>query len=592
MPLTVTALRPEAVAQRLQELGIATAEQLEAAKRELLTSNERFGAILARQGVLRDPDAGRRLAAQLGALPQSCDRPATPPLLASQLPLALWRTHRLAPLREEGEVLILVTDDPLSVFALDLIARQTGRRPELIVVREQDVEAILASLTAVPAAPRPAAPQPSAPRPADPPAVRAVPAAPPPRPEAPPPVRPAAPAQRPAPVAQPSATSDEPVIQLVDSLLAEAVRLRASDVHLQAGPQDLRIRYRIDGVLQDASSPPKALQGPLVSRIKIMAGMNIAEKRLPQDGRLQMTVEGRALDVRVSMLPAAHGEAVVMRLLDRSQPVRGLLEMGLRREDQEVWEQLIHRPHGMVLVTGPTGAGKTTTLYGALALLNKPDRKLITVEDPVEYQLSGVNQVAVKSSIGLSFAAGLRAMLRQAPDVIMVGEIRDQETAQIAIQAALTGHLVLSTLHTNDAPGAITRLVDMGVPPFLVASTLQAVLAQRLVRRVCPGCRGQRPATDAERRFLGAPEVTELAHGAGCDDCRQSGFKGRVGIFELLVISEPVRHLVVAKAGSSAIREAAMRGGMRSLREDGCAKIREGLTTMEEVLRVAAGSDA
>ena len=362
--------------------------------------------------------------------------------------------------------------------------------------------------------------------------------------------------------------------------------MRASDIHIESGMQRLRVRYRIDGVLRDVNSPPKALQGPIVSRIKIMAGMNIAEKRLPQDGRLQLSVEGRAMDVRISTLPAIHGESIVMRLLDRSQPIRGLPEMGLLAQDQTRWMELIHRPHGMVLVTGPTGSGKTTTLYGALSLLNAPDRKLITVEDPVEYHLPGVNQVLVKASIGLTFAAALRSMLRQAPDVIMVGEIRDQETAQVAVQAALTGHLVLSTLHTNDAPSAVTRLIDMGIPPFLVASTVQGVLAQRLVRRVCPSCRMTDDATPEERAFLGPPEVVQVIHSVGCDKCHSSGFFGRVGMYELLTITDAIRQLIVSKPTASAIRAAALKEGMRALREDGCVKVREGLTTVAEVLRV------
>ncbi len=330
----------------------------------------------------------------------------------------------------------------------------------------------------------------------------------------------------------------------------------------------------------------------MVSRIKIMGGLNIAEKRLPQDGRLQISVDGRLLDVRVSTLPALHGESIVLRLLDRNQPIRGLPEMGLLPEDQAVWTGLIHQPHGMILVTGPTGSGKTTTLYGALSLLNQPDRKLITVEDPVEYQLPGVNQVLVRASIGLTFAAGLRAMLRQAPDVIMVGEIRDQETAQIAIQAALTGHLVLSTLHTNDAPSAVTRLIDMGVAPFLVASTIQGVLAQRLVRRICQGCRLTENATPEEQAFLGPPEISQLIRGAGCERCQGTGFLGRIGLYELFAVTEPIRQLIAAKASSGDLRRAAAQAGMRGLADDGRVKIREGLTTMTEVLRVVADEGA
>jgi general secretion pathway protein E/type IV pilus assembly protein PilB len=295
------------------------------------------------------------------------------------------------------------------------------------------------------------------------------------------------------------------------------------------------------------------------------------------------------LDVRVSTLPAMHGESVVLRLLDRSQSIRSISEMGLSGEDRSRWEELIRRPHGMVLVTGPTGSGKTTTLYSALATLNQSDRKLITVEDPVEYQLSGVNQVLVKSGIGLTFAAGLRAMLRQAPDVIMVGEIRDRETAQIAIQAALTGHLVLSTLHTNDAPSAITRLIDMGIAPFLVASTVQGVLAQRLVRHICPSCRVSDNATEEERAFLGALAVSQVIRSNGCDQCHGSGFRGRVGVFELFIVSEAIRRLIIARVSASELRAAAIQEGMRGLRKDGCLKVRDGLTTMAEVLRVVSG---
>jgi len=379
--------------------------------------------------------------------------------------------------------------------------------------------------------------------------------------------------------------SDEPIIRLVDSILSEASRMRSSDVHIEPSVDRMKVRYRIDGVLHDVNSPPKALQGPVVSRIKIMAGMNIAERRLPQDGRLQIDVDGKPLDIRISVLPALHGEAIVMRLLQRGQSIRNLSEMGMAAKDQEQWDRLVRRPYGMILVTGPTGSGKSTTLYATLTVLNSPERKLITIEDPVEYQLRGINQVHVKSNIGLTFAAGLRAMLRQAPDVIMVGEIRDQETAQIAIQAALTGHLVFSTLHTNDAPSAVTRLIDMGIAPFLVASTIQGVLAQRLVRRLCSSCQERRPATPEEQQALGEPLVTELAVGRGCDQCHGSGYYGRVGIYELLVLSDNLRHLVASKSQASSLRELAIKEGMRNLREDGFQKVRDGFTTVSEVLR-------
>jgi type II secretory ATPase GspE/PulE/Tfp pilus assembly ATPase PilB-like protein len=585
MPVT---LRADTLVSRLGQLGVATARQLEQAKLELPSTQDRFSAILVRLGLLRDPEAGKRLAMQLGLLPQPVPGIREPSPSAERVPEALWRSHRLVPLREQEGKLLLATDDPLSVFALEFLSSRCGCPLEAVFVREQDLAPMLAASA------------PSGPLAGAEPAARPAPTQVPARAQAPAPAPAAKPAATnlPPPVSTAHAPSsdaaagldagDEPIIRLVDSMLSEAVRMRASDVHLESSSHDLRVRYRIDGVLHDVNSSPKALQGPIVSRIKIMAGLNIAEKRLPQDGRLQMTVEGRSMDVRISILPAMHGESVVMRLLDRSQPVRGLPDMGLSPDDQRIWQELIHLPHGMVLVTGPTGSGKTTTLYGAMAALNQPDRKLITVEDPVEYQLSGVNQVQVKSGIGLTFAAGLRSMLRQAPDVIMVGEIRDQETAQIAIQAALTGHLVFSTLHTNDAPSAVTRLIDMGIAPFLVASTVHGVLAQRLVRRVCQSCRITDHATPEERAFLSPPDTPQVIRSNGCDKCHGSGFLGRIGIFELFVITERVRQLIVGKASASVLRAAAAKDGMRGLREDGAAKVREGSTTVAEVLRVVA----
>jgi type II secretory ATPase GspE/PulE/Tfp pilus assembly ATPase PilB-like protein len=597
MPVTFVPLRADALAARLRDLGIVTAQQLERAKQELASSQERFSAILARQGVLRDAEAGRRLALQLGSLPQPLPFDPIASASSGRIPAALWRGHRVVPLREEDGALLVATDDPLSVFALEFLGGRCGCRLEAVLVPEQDLAPWLTRLGTEPspaAAPPPAAPRPAAaPKPPAPPRTPAAD-----RPDA------AVPAERPRASPEPARAAegptgagaatgtDEPIIRLVDSMLAEAVRMRASDVHIEPGAAQLRVRYRLDGVLHDVNSPPRALHGPVVSRVKIMAGLNIAEKRLPQDGRLQLVVEGRPMDVRISTLPASHGESIVLRLLDRGQPIRGLAEMGLAPEEQARWHELIQRPHGMVLVTGPTGSGKTTTLYGALALLNQPDRKLITVEDPVEYQLVGVNQVAVKTAIGLTFAAGLRSMLRQAPDVIMVGEIRDQETAQVAVQAALTGHLVLSTLHTNDAPSAVTRLIDMGIPPFLVASTVQGVMAQRLVRRICAECRMTDHVTPDERAFLGAPEMPQVIRSTGCERCHGTGYLGRVGLFELMTVDEALRQLIVGRAAASALRTAAVRAGMRGLREDGVLKIREGLTTMAEVLRVVAEGGA
>jgi general secretion pathway protein E len=381
---------------------------------------------------------------------------------------------------------------------------------------------------------------------------------------------------------------EAPVVQLVNLLLENAITANASDIHIEPFEDTLRIRYRIDGILFDQESPPRRLQAAVTSRIKIMGEMNIAERRLPQDGRIRVHLNARAVDVRVSTMPTVHGESIVMRLLDRGSVLLPLERLGFDATVRMPFEALIRRPHGIVLVTGPTGSGKTTTLYAALQKINSPDRKILTVEDPVEYQLVGVNQVPVKAKIGLSFATGLRHIVRQDPDVILVGEIRDLETADIAIQASLTGHLVFSTLHTNDAPGAITRLQDMGVEPYLLSSVLEGVLAQRLLRRICDACRVADTPTRSDLLALGidvaAPPV--LHRGRGCPECRGTGYRGRTAIYELFVVTEDVRSLILRRASTREIRRHAIEAGMGTLRMDGWRKIREGVTTVEEVLRV------
>jgi general secretion pathway protein E len=383
---------------------------------------------------------------------------------------------------------------------------------------------------------------------------------------------------------------EAPVVRLVNLLIENAVASDASDIHVEPFEDSLRIRYRIDGILYDVESPPRRLQSAVTSRIKIMAEMNIAERRLPQDGRIRIAIHSRRLDIRVSTVPTVHGESIVMRLLDRSNIFLTLENLGFAPETQVGFERLISRPHGMLLVTGPTGSGKTTTLYGALDKINSPEKKIITIEDPVEYQLKGVNQIPVKSKIGLSFANGLRHIVRQDPDVIMVGEIRDLETAEIAIHAALTGHLVFSTLHTNDAPGAITRLQDMGVEGYLVASVLEGVLAQRLIRRICANCKAETQVDAKDLRALSIAEALQkgarLYRGAGCDQCRGTGYRGRTGIYELLPISEEIRSMIIRKAPTGEIRRRATELGMVSLREDGWTKAKRGTTTVEEILRV------
>ncbi|MFN8598878.1 MAG: type II secretion system ATPase GspE [Candidatus Binatia bacterium] len=383
------------------------------------------------------------------------------------------------------------------------------------------------------------------------------------------------------------ADDEAPIIRLVNSLLFQAVKDRASDIHIEPYEREVSVRFRIDGLLYDVLKPPRRYHPTIIARIKIMAGLDIAEKRLPQDGRLRFRAAGRDIDVRVSIVPTQFGERAVLRLLDRTGALLTLEQLGLGGDNLVQIEKLIQKSHGIILVTGPTGSGKTTTLYAALSRLNSSLRNIITIEDPIEYQLHGVGQIQVNPKIELTFASGLRSILRQDPDIIMVGEIRDGETAEIAIQAALTGHLVFSTLHTNDSFGALSRLIDMGIEPFLVSSSLIGVMAQRLVRRVCPSCRQPSVATQAEQAELGLKAGTPIfVAGPGCESCKGTGYRGRTGIHELLILDDPVRALVMQRSDASAVRRHATSLGMPTLRDDGASKVASGETTVEEVLRV------
>jgi general secretion pathway protein E len=387
------------------------------------------------------------------------------------------------------------------------------------------------------------------------------------------------------------ASDEAPIIRLVNQLIFQAVKDRTSDIHIEPFERQLVVRFRIDGILYDIVKPPKRFQPVILSRVKIMAGLNIAEKRLPQDGRIRTKIAGKDVDIRVSVIPTAFGERIVMRLLDRSATLLPLDDLGLAGQNLKTVQRLIHQSHGIILVTGPTGSGKTTTLYAALQKINSNEKNIITIEDPIEYQLAGVGQMQVNPKIELTFAGGLRSILRQDPDVIMVGEIRDIETAEIAIHAALTGHLVFSTLHTNDSFGAVTRLVDMGIEPFLVSSSVIAVMAQRLLRRVCAKCRTRIQPTSEQLREIGispaqAAAGTVFHAGPGCPDCKQTGYRGRIGIHELLVVDDDIRALIMKNADAATIRRDATSRGMPTLRDDGTQKVLEGLTTIEEVMRV------
>ncbi len=386
--------------------------------------------------------------------------------------------------------------------------------------------------------------------------------------------------------------SEASVIRFVNQIIWEAFKERATDIHFEPAEDELRIRNRIDGILHQTPMPPqlKNFQDSIISRIKVMSGMDIAEKRLPQDGRINVRIKGQEIDIRVSTVPTVYGESVSLRLLTRGNIFLSLDKLGFSGREESALKELIVKPHGIILVTGPTGAGKSTSLYAFLSTINSVTKRIITIEEPVEYELKGINQIAVRSDIGLTFARGLRHILRQDPNVVMIGECRDLETAEIAIRASLTGHLVFSTLHTNDAPSAFTRLIDMGIEPFLVATSVEAVLAQRLVRTICKHCKEEQKVEKSFLHKIGFPEedidTAKVYHGVGCDECHQLGYQGRLGIYELLVVDESIRPLILDRAPATTISKTAIAGGMRTLRTDGWEKVKAGITTIEEVLRV------
>ncbi len=547
--------RPQSIAALVRAHGLLGSEALARAELVEQETGERLEAVLTRLGLISEQVLAQSLAAASG-LPvlAAADLPAAP-VAPDALSPAFLRDAQVLPVAlAPGRVTVAVAN-PFDSFGVAAIGFALGRPVDRAIVRASDLEAAFDRLYGQ-----------------------------------------GGPADAHAGVGADEAdlerlkdmASDAPVIRAVNRMVAAAVTARASDIHIEPTDDRLAVRFRIDGVLQEQEPLPAAMRLALVSRIKIMAALNIAEKRLPQDGRMRLAVRGHEIDLRVATAPSIHGESVVLRILDRSNLALDFKTLGFDAELIAALLPILHRPHGIVLVTGPTGSGKTTTLYAALAELNTASAKLLTVEDPIEYRLPGVIQTQVQASIGLDFSAALRSFLRQDPDVMMVGEIRDLETATVAVQAALTGHTILSTLHTNTAAGAVTRLIDMGVEPFLIASSLNAVLAQRLVRRLCDGCRAPAPLP-AELRAGLADLIVDgdvFHHGRGCDACGGSGFRGRVAVLELLVMDEVLARLVLARAEAREIERAAIAAGMRSLLRDGLAKARAGLTTLEEVLRV------
>jgi len=476
-----------------------------------------------------------------------------------------FKLARIVPVKMDGPELLVATTDPLDLSRLHALELAVGVRVKPVLAREKEItariEALYSGTSAADGSPDAAAQ----------------------------PIEGIGDEEDVAHLRD--MASEVPVIRLVNQMLVRALESRASDVHIEPFENQVKVRYRIDGILHEVESPPRQLKAAIISRLKILAQLNIAERRLPQDGRIKTRLGGKDVDLRIATVPTLYGESVVIRLLERGQIFTQLDTMGFPPAPLAQFNEMILKPHGMILVTGPTGSGKTTTLYGALQKINDPGKKIITIEDPVEYQLGGVNQIHVKPQIGLTFANGLRSIVRQDPDVIMVGEIRDAETAEIAVQAALTGHLVFSTLHTNDAAGAISRLLEMGVQDYLLSSSLLGVLAQRLVRRLCPTCRKEIPfagstAIPAELDFKNANALTTVWEAIGCEACSGTGYLGRVGIFELLPVTSEICKVIVQRADAGVIRNLAVQQGMRLLRDDGWDKVRQGMTTLAEVLRV------
>lgn len=558
------------VLEVIEEKGIVTSGQIETARQ---SSAEKGGSVvdaLVRDEVVSQVDILGALAEQFGMDMVTLVGEAIAPDVISALPVDLARRYKVVPVHKHDNTLVVALGDPLDMEALDNLRHVLKCDVQGVVAPPDEIKGALERYYAVEASMEAMLGEISDSN---------VDLA----------VRSSVDRDDDSSIAE----TDAPIIRLVSLIILEAHRNRASDIHLEPMERRFRVRYRIDGVLHEVDSPPKRLQSAILSRVKLMAGMKLAEKRTPQDGRIEVNIRGRQLDLRVSTVPASHGESIVMRILDKQSLSLGLPELGFFSDDQRVFEQLIQSPDGIILVTGPTGSGKTTTLYACLNYINRPDRKIITVEDPVEYQLSGVNQVNVREEINLTFAAALRSILRQAPNIVMIGEIRDHETANIATEASLTGHLVFSTLHTNDAPSAITRLLDIGIKPFLVASSVQAAMAQRLVRCICKKCAEEREPTQIESDTLGASHDgasdLKIMAGRGCNECALTGFRGRKGIFEIFHISEDIQRMIFDKVPASELRVRARESGMRTLREDGMRKVISGITSLEEVLRVTMG---
>ena len=537
-------------------------------------SNARLGRILVEMSAITEQQLSQALAEQWGLRYVDLVQTTLDPEIARLIPSYLARRHAVVAIGREGGRLVVAMSDPSNVVAIDDIRLLTGLEVEVAISSSPDIDGAQSLvyggggdldeiLTRSGLEPE---------------------------------VTDGDRAEETSLENLRSAVEEAPIIRAVNQILSQAIQSGASDIHIEPHRSEVKVRLRIDGVLQDVMAPPKSVQAPLISRIKILADMDIAERRLPQDGHIHVRADTKEYDLRVSTLPTVLGEKVVLRVLDQSTTKVALHDIGFTSNLFATWESLITKPYGFILVTGPTGSGKTTTLYTSLTRINTPERNIVSVENPVEYQISRVNQVQVNPKVGLTFASGLRTILRQDPDVVLIGEIRDRETAEIAVQASMTGHLVLSTVHTNDAPSAVVRLRDMGIEPFLITSSLIGVLAQRLVRVICSKCKeAYTPPPDALKRLgvdMGNAEDVHLFRGRGCEACRKTGYKGRIGVFELMVMNDRLRSLAVAGAPTEQMRDAAIEDGMRTLKQDAIQKVLEGVTTFEEMLRVVFVSEA
>lgn len=548
----------------LLEKGLLTHEQLERALALQRTTGKRMGKILVEQKWIEEDTLLEALSERFGIPRVKIDAYSIDPSVVKLVPREMAQRYKLIPLFKVQNTLTIAMADPLDIYALDAVRYHTGLQVQEVIATEKDIEAAIKKYYSMVDSMDQVISNLETENVVDLEGSDKI-------------------------EVQEDASDEASIVKLVNLILIEAVRDRASDIHLEPDEKVFRIRYRVDGLLREISTPSLNLAPMIISRIKIMAELDVSEKRIPQDGRFRIKAEGREIDIRVSILPTVHGEKAVLRILDSKNAIIELDRLGLAPDTLEKWKEVIRSTEGIILITGPTGSGKTTTLYAALNAINSIHKNIVTVENPVEYKFPLINQVQINPKIGLTFAAALRAILRQDPDIIMLGEIRDVETAEIAIRSALTGHLVLSTLHTNDAPGAIYRLIDMGIEPFLVSSSMIAVMAQRLVRILCPHCKAEDPEAVAllqKEGRLSRVEETTIFKAVGCRNCKNTGYSGRTGIHELLVLDEQIRKMIMEKAPAEQVKQYARRHGMRTLGEDGLKKVFAGITSLEEVMRV------